>query len=160
MILLTLGTHEQQFNRALDLIEPLARSEEVFVQHGCTAPRREKLRNARWAESLEFDDLLHLMRDASAVVSHSGVGSIVTALRMGHRPVAIPRLARYGEHVDDHQVQLAERFGASKLVVPCMPGDSLADAIAEARAERISVREAITLRRAVAAAARGELNGA
>lgn len=116
MILLSLGTHQQPFPRALDLVEPLARGgEEVLIQHGATAPRPE-LPNTRWVEFMPFADLVEAMRGARGVVCHAGVGTIVTAIRAGHVPVVIPRRPDLGEHVDDHQMDIAGRYAERGLV--------------------------------------------
>jgi UDP-N-acetylglucosamine--N-acetylmuramyl-(pentapeptide) pyrophosphoryl-undecaprenol N-acetylglucosamine transferase len=116
LILLSLGTHQQPFPRALDLVEPLARSgEDLLIQHGSTAPRLEML-NAVWVEFMPYDEVVHVMAKADSVICHAGVGTIMTALQAGHLPVVIPRLARHGEHVDDHQLDIASRFADRGLV--------------------------------------------
>src|SRR6185437_3288644 len=120
VIFVTLGTHEQPFDRALDLVAALARRETVLVQHGATPPR-PGLSGVEWSEYLDWAPLTALMRDADVVITHAGVGSAVTAIRAGKKPVLVPRLARYGEHVDDHQLQIAERLAEFGLAVVCAP---------------------------------------
>lgn len=116
MILLSLGTHQQPFPRALDLIEPLALSgEKLVVQHGSTPPRPE-MPNTTWVAFMAFDDLVAAMEQARSVVCHAGVGTIVTAIRAGHVPVVIPRQPHRGEHVDDHQMDIASRYAERGLV--------------------------------------------
>jgi UDP-N-acetylglucosamine transferase subunit ALG13 len=116
LILLSLGTHQQSFPRALDLVEPLARSgEQLVIQHGSTAPRLA-MPNTTWVEYMAFDDVVKAMGDARSVVCHAGVGTIVTAIRAGHTPVVIPRQPGLGEHVDNHQMDIASRYAARGLV--------------------------------------------
>jgi UDP-N-acetylglucosamine transferase subunit ALG13 len=116
LILISLGTHQQPFSRALDLVEPLARSgETLIIQHGSTPPRPD-MENATWIEYLPFEDLASRMTEASSVVCHAGVGTIMTALQRGHTPLVLPRQSRYGEHVDDHQLDIATRFAERGLV--------------------------------------------
>lgn len=116
MILLSVGTHRQPFPRALDLIEPLARQgTEVIVQYGSTKPRPD-MPNATWVELMAFDELVDTMERVDNVVCHAGVGTIMTALQRGHTPVVIPRQARHGEHVDDHQLEIANRFVERGLI--------------------------------------------
>jgi UDP-N-acetylglucosamine transferase subunit ALG13 len=116
LILLSLGTHQQPFTRALDLVEPLAvRGEELVIQHGSTAPR-PGAPNTTWVEFMAFDDVVDTMRRADSVICHAGVGTIITALKTGHTPVVVPRQARYGEHVDDHQLDIATRFAERDLI--------------------------------------------
>ena len=154
MIFVTLGTHEQPFDRALDLVAALARRETVLVQHGATPPR-PGLSGVEWSEYLDWAPLTALMRDADVVITHAGVGSAVTAIRAGKKPVLVPRLARYGEHVDDHQLQIAERLAEFGLAVVCAPEAQVDGLIAEARetTSRFPSSRRSMLARAVADAA-------
>jgi UDP-N-acetylglucosamine transferase subunit ALG13 len=116
LILLSLGTHQQPFPRALDLIEPLARQGRQFiVQHGSTAPRLETP-NVSWVELMPFEELVSIMARTDSVICHAGIGTIMTSLQAGHTPVVIPRQAQYGEHVDDHQMDIATRFAERGLI--------------------------------------------
>jgi len=72
--------------------------------------------NTTWVEFMAFDEVVASMTRADSVVCHAGVGTIMTALKTGHTPVVIPREARYGEHVDDHQLDIATRFAERNLV--------------------------------------------
>lgn len=135
MILCTLGTHAQPFDRALDWILPLAEDEELVVQHGHTPPR-PAVRGVRWEHGLAYEELLTLVREASAVVAHAGVGSMMTARTCGVVPVVIPRRASEGEHVDDHQLEVARMLGAAGAVVPCSHAEELRPAVERARRAR------------------------
>jgi UDP-N-acetylglucosamine--N-acetylmuramyl-(pentapeptide) pyrophosphoryl-undecaprenol N-acetylglucosamine transferase len=115
LILLSLGT-QQPFPRALDLVEPLARQgRHLIVQHGSTVPRPD-MPNSTWVEFMPFAELVDTMAKVESVVCHAGVGTIMTALQAGHTPVVIPRQARYDEHVDDHQLDIATNFEQRGLV--------------------------------------------
>jgi len=156
LIFASFGTHEQPFDRALDLMTPLAEAEEVLVQHGHTAPR-PGMHGFRWREFLSYEEVLALMQESSSVVCHAGVGTIMTALGLAKTPVVIPRLRRFGEHVDDHQLQIAAEFERRGLIVACMEGDDLSSALAAAqRIHSERDRSNGDLRRAVVLAARGE----
>jgi UDP-N-acetylglucosamine transferase subunit ALG13 len=134
LILLSLGTHQQPFPRALDLIQPIAEGgDEVIIQHGSTPPRMA-MANVSWREYMDFDELVATMRKADNVVCHAGVGTIMTALQNGHSPIVIPRLARHGEHVDDHQLDITGRFAERGLVRCVKDGEGLAAFLAQ-RAE-------------------------
>ena len=148
MTILTLGTHEQPFPRAVRIAASLARGEPLLVQHGSTPPDRD-LPNVSWVELLGLDELTEAMREASLVVAHAGVGSIVLALRAGKRPVVIPRLAARGEHVDDHQVQIAKRLDERGLVVACMDEAGIEAAAERARQSPGALPRATALRAAV-----------
>ena len=120
MIVTALGTDEHSFGRALDVIDRLRPTHELVVQHGHTPPRDWP--EARWFDFVPFETLMSLMREAEAIVCHGGVGTIMTALSLGRRPVVIPRLAAYGEHVDDHQLQIVEKLASRGFVVPILDG--------------------------------------
>ena len=116
MILLSLGTHQQPFPRALDLVESLTRGgEDLVIQHGSTPPRPE-MPNTIWVEFMPYEEVVDAMAQADSVICHAGVGTIMTALQAGHTPVVLPRLARHGEHVDDHQLDIATRFAEQGLI--------------------------------------------
>jgi predicted glycosyltransferase len=68
---------------------------------------------------MAFEDVVDTMAQADSVVCHAGVGTIMTALQAGHTPVVVPRQAGRGEHVDDHQMDIASRF-AERGMVRCL----------------------------------------
>jgi len=157
VIFVTLGTHQQPFDRALDLVSALPRPDALLVQHGATQAR-PSLPGIEWLDYLDWEPLTARMRDAEVVITHAGVGSAVTAIRAGKKPVLLPRLARYGEHVDDHQLELAERLAEFDLAVVCGPGERLEVPVAEARTgipRSLGSRQS-RLARAVAEAALGD----
>ena len=131
MIFVALGTHEQPFERALGTIRPLAASHELVIQHGHTPPRADL--KARWLDFGSYDEILGLMREASAVACHAGVGTILSALGTGKQPIVLPRLKRYGEHVDDHQLQITKAFADRGIVIACFDGDDITACIRQAR---------------------------
>jgi UDP-N-acetylglucosamine transferase subunit ALG13 len=153
LILVTLGTHTQPFPRALALVQPLAAHEEVVVQHGHTAPP-SWCGPSQCFDFTDYDRLVALVQEAEAVICHSGVGTIMTALGFGRIPIVVPRLARFGEHVDDHQVDIATAFAARRLVVRCENGDIEAAFQAARGRTALAVSRAGELRRAVAEAVR------
>ena len=59
---------------------------------------------------IEQDKFNILMEQADTIITHGGVGSIVTAVKLGKKVIAVPRLKQYGEHVNDHQIQIVETF--------------------------------------------------
>jgi UDP-N-acetylglucosamine transferase subunit ALG13 len=112
MIFVTVGTNEARFDRLLHAVESLE-FDDVVVQCGSSSFRPK---NATCFDFLAFERLVEYVRSASAVVTHAGVGSIAVTLANGRRPIVVPRLQRYGEAVDDHQVALARRLERSGLV--------------------------------------------
>jgi UDP-N-acetylglucosamine transferase subunit ALG13 len=128
VILVTVGTNEARFDRLLQALEALPSGTEIVVQHGPSGIRPS---GARCFDYLAFDDLVQLIRRASVVITHAGVGSIMTALANGRRPVVVPRLVRFGEAVDDHQLEFGRRAAQAGLVRLVEEPDDLAVAVAE-----------------------------
>jgi UDP-N-acetylglucosamine transferase subunit ALG13 len=114
MIFVTVGTNEATFDRLLAALDGIPAGEELLVQHG---PSTVRPAGATCVDYLPFDELVEAVRRARVVVTHAGVGSMLSALANGKRPVVVPRLARFGEAVDDHQVPLGRRLGEQGLVM-------------------------------------------
>lgn len=108
MILVTTGSSGGAFDRLLSVINRFDVEEEIVVQHGPSTLRPEA---ATCVAYLPFDELSRIVSEARVVVSHAGVGSILLCSLLGHRPVVVPRLARFHEAVDDHQLVLARKLG-------------------------------------------------
>ena len=128
MIFATVGTHHQPFARMLAALEPLGG--EVVLQYGANERPAWAARAERY---MGFEAVMDAMRTAEAVVTHAGVGSILCARSLGHVPVVVPRLHRLGEHVDDHQVELAPALGRAGRVIVAWRVADLVPAIEEAR---------------------------
>jgi UDP-N-acetylglucosamine transferase subunit ALG13 len=79
-----------------------------------------------------FGELNALIASARVVVTHAGAGSVITALSAGRRPIVVPRLRRYGEAVDDHQVEFGRSLAAAGLATMVEDPSDLAAAIATA----------------------------
>ena len=127
MIFVTVGTNEARFDRLLAAVDALGADEELIVQHGPSAIRPA---GASAVEFLTFDEMVETMRRARIVVTHAGVGSVMTSLLAGNRPIVVPRLHRYGEAVDDHQLPFGRRLAEAGLVVLCEDPDELAPLVA------------------------------
>ncbi len=133
MVFVTVGTHEQQFDRLVRAADAYAAStgEEVFVQTGYSACEPSR---CVWARFVPYAEMRSRMEAADVVVTHGGPSSFVEAMAAGKVPVVVPRLARFGEHVNDHQEAfvrfVAERQGG---IVPVYDVADLAGAIGEAR---------------------------
>lgn len=115
-VVVTLGTHERyRFPRLLrHLVELLPSNLEVLWQVGSTQID-DMPPGAR--RQVPMAELRRAMRDADVVVSHAGVGSALAAMQAGCRAVYVPRRRRHGEHIDDHQVQMAHELERRGLVV-------------------------------------------
>jgi UDP-N-acetylglucosamine--N-acetylmuramyl-(pentapeptide) pyrophosphoryl-undecaprenol N-acetylglucosamine transferase len=123
LIFLSLGTHEAPFTRAVDLVTPLATSDRpLLIQHGHT-PIKNGIPHITWEMYMSYDEVIQAMTDAEMVICHAGVGTIMTALKLGHRPIVIPRLQQNNEHVDNHQHDIANRLADRGLVICLKPNE-------------------------------------
>lgn len=117
MIFITLGSQKFQFNRLLkavdDLIEQGIITDEVFAQVGYSDYQPK---NYRYEKFLDRDQYAEWETKADIVITHGGTGAIIGAVKKRKKVIAIPRLAKYGEHVDDHQLQLIAQFKQSNLI--------------------------------------------
>lgn len=133
MIFVTVGTHEQPFNRLIQAVDELKASstisadETVFVQTGFST---YEPRYCEWARLLTYEDMQRYMREARIVITHGGPASFLAPLQLGKVPIVMPRRAKYGEHVNDHQIQfvndVSKRFGN---IIVVEDRDELATAI-------------------------------
>lgn len=135
MVFVTVGTHEQQFNRLISTVDALVGEKQlcdtVFMQTGyCTyAPEY-----CAYRQFVDYSEMTALMRESDVVITHGGPSSFIEAMSLGKVPVVVPRLERFGEHVNDHQADfvrlVAERMGG---IVPCFDVADLPRAIEEVK---------------------------
>ena len=126
MILVTIGTNEQPFDRLVSAAAGLDGLESLVVQHGSS---RVPHGRGEWLDFVSFEELSERMRAARVVVCHAGVGSIMLARRCGKRPIVVPRRLHLGEAVDDHQLPIARRLDANGVVTLLEDVDRLGEAI-------------------------------
>lgn len=117
MIFVTLGSQKFQFNRLLkavdELIENKTIMEDVFAQTGYSD---YEPKNYSYKKFLDHEEFASMEKKADIVITHGGTGAIIGAVKMGKKVIAVPRLAKYGEHVDDHQLQLIDQFKNQNLI--------------------------------------------
>ena len=117
MIFVTLGSQKFQFNRLLIEIDRLVEegkiTEEVFAQTGYSDYEPQ---NYEYKNFLDRDDFANIMGKCDKVITHGGTGAIIGAVKQGKKVIAVPRLAKYGEHVDNHQLQIIEQFTEMNFV--------------------------------------------
>ena len=111
MILVVLGTNDKPFTRLLDAVEQALASgviqDEVIVQAGFTRYESRYMKVIDYIDQEQFADYL---AKADILITHGGVGTIMTALQQGKTILAAARLQEYGEHVNNHQIQLLSAF--------------------------------------------------
>ena len=130
MILVLLGTQKNNFLRLLnkldDLLENGVINEKVVVQAGATKYNSNKMEIFDYVEKDHMNDLIEKSR---FIITHGGVGSITNCLKMGKKVIAVPRLKKYGEHINNHQQQIVEEFTNKKLIIGVNEIEYLAEAI-------------------------------
>lgn len=118
MIFITLGSQKFQFDRLLKEVDILVNEkiidDEVFAQIGYSNYKPTSYICKRFLDREEFN---MAMDKASIVITHGGTGAIVGALKKNKKVIAIPRLSKFGEHVDDHQLQITAEFKKSNLIL-------------------------------------------
>ncbi len=129
MIFVTVGSNPTyRFDRLMSALDQLS-PQDLVVQHGPASAPRGVTEAHQW---LTFDQVLRFMGEAHTVISHAGAGTILCASNMGHIPVVMPRLKRFGETVDDHQVELATVFERTGQVAVAWDAASLPGRVAQA----------------------------
>jgi UDP-N-acetylglucosamine transferase subunit ALG13 len=124
-VLVTVGTNEAPFDRLLRGAVTIS-EKPLVVQYGSS---RIRPAGARCLDYVPFDAFDELVRSARVVVTHAGIGSVAAALAHGRRPVVVPRLHRFGEAVDDHQVFFAEQLEAAGLATVVDDVETLGDVV-------------------------------
>ncbi len=134
MILILLGTQNNSFHRLLEEVEKNVEKgnidEEVVIQAGYTKyePKTQK-QHIKVFNTIPQKDLNDLIEKANLVISHGGVGSMVTANQKGKKVIAVPRYKKYHEHVNDHQVKTIEIFAKRGYVMPIKNVEDLGQAL-------------------------------
>lgn len=132
MIFVTLGSQKFQFNRLLTELDRLVAENKIqdklFAQIGYSDYKPEHF---QYKDFLDRDEFKKIMSESDTVIAHGGTGAIITAVKQGKKVIAIPRLAKYGEHVDDHQIQLVDEFKELNLIEPVYDEKDLERAINE-----------------------------
>lgn len=115
-VVVTLGTYRgYDFSRLVErLIQVLPQETEVLWQTGDTDVSRFGIKGH---DAIPEADLSQAMAEADAVVAHAGVGTALAAFEVGVCPLLIPRRHALKEHVDDHQIQIADELVKRKLVL-------------------------------------------
>lgn len=110
MILVAVGQQKFQFNRLIHKIDELIENgtikDKVFIQYGSS----DKPKIADGMDFVPKADMQKLIEEADLMIIHSGAGMIVEAAKLGKRVIAVPRMKEFGEHVDNHQFEIAEVF--------------------------------------------------
>ena len=134
MIFVTTGTHNQQFDRLIEKIDKLVKekkiTDEVLGQIGVTNYKPKNFKFFDFCSQEEFDAYCS---QANIVVSHGGVGSIMTPLILKKKTIAVPRYKKFGEHQDDHQMQIVKELEKQNKILAVYDIEDLGKKIEEAK---------------------------
>lgn len=139
MIFVTVGTHEQPFNRLMEAVDHLNVDEEIIVQYGYSNYRFENP-NIKAQPFFGNDLMTRYSEEARVVVTHGGPGSIFTALIYGKKPIVVPRQRVFGEHVNDHQVAFAKHMKEEGMIEVVLDISDLAKFIKDPSGEGVKYR--------------------
>lgn len=130
MILVALGTQDKQFTRLLDMIEEQIKKgnikDKVIVQAGHTKFTSDKM---QIFDLISIDEFEKLVLECDVLITHAGVGTILNGIRNGKKVIVVPRLKKYNEHVNDHQIQITNGFYELGYILKVDETNSLEDAL-------------------------------
>ena len=130
MILVLLGTQNNSFHRLLEEIDKLVEKgiikEEILVQAGHT---KYESKNMKIFDLIPSEELEKYQEQADLIITHGGVGSIVGSIKKGKKVIAVPRLHKYHEHVNDHQKQIVETYEKKGYIIGIQNVEDLENAI-------------------------------
>lgn len=134
MILVTLGTQDKPFTRLLDTVEKAIEdgyiTEKVVVQAGLTQFQSDRMEVFDFLSSTQFDQLL---AEASLLICHGGVGTISGAVKKNIPVIAAPRLKEYGEHTNNHQIEIIKKLSEANSLIPLWKMEDLKECLEKAK---------------------------
>ena len=130
MILVLLGTQNNSFHRLLEEVQKNIDNgtiqEEVIAQKGYT---KFESKDMTLYDKIPTDEIKKLIDKADVVITHGGVGSIITSITKGKKVIAVPRLKKYKEHVNDHQLDIINSFNELGYIIGIHNVEELGEAL-------------------------------
>lgn len=106
MIFVTVGTHEQPFNRLVEEVDRLKGAgeidDEIIIQRGYST---YEPKYCKFYDLIPWEEMQKYNREARIVITHGGPASFLDVLALGKVPIVVPRQAQFNEHVNDHQLE-------------------------------------------------------
>jgi UDP-N-acetylglucosamine transferase subunit ALG13 len=134
LILVTVGTHNQGFERLIKTVDKLVRekkiNEKVIIQTGNTDYIPQ---NCKWFKFTSIKNFIKICKKSTIIITHGGVGSIIIPLQLKKPTIVVPRLKKFNEHVDDHQLQIAKELEKQRKLIVVYNIKYLENAIKKAR---------------------------
>lgn len=133
----TVGSQQFQFNRLIKALDQLGlnRKYEIFVQIGYSTYTPSNINFVKFMDRKMFEE--HI-KECDIVITHAGTGSIISSLRIGKPVIAIPRLKKYGEHVDNHQLEILNIFSSKNYLLGLTDINELEPLISKASKHKFS----------------------
>lgn len=126
MIFVSLGTQDKPFVRLLDYLEHSNIKDKIIVQAGFTDYESKKFEIHKYLDKDDFDKYID---EADLVICHGGVGTIVSCLNKNKKVLAVPRLSKYKEHQNDHQLQIVNAYYQKGYLMIMNDGDDFDDKV-------------------------------
>ena len=118
MIFVTVGTHEQPFNRLIQKIDELKKDgiiqDDVIIQTGFST---YKPKYCQWSKLIPYQQMVKNVAEARIVITHGGPASFIMPLQIGKTPIVVPRQHQFNEHVNDHQKEIVEYFNDKGYII-------------------------------------------
>lgn len=105
MIFVTIGTQQQNFQRLFDYINDIKTAEEIVVQKGKSPYKLNE--NIKTYDFLSYKEMTKYLKKARIIITHGGGGTVFQALKLNKKVIVVPRLSKYKEHINDHQLEFS-----------------------------------------------------
>lgn len=125
-----LGTQDKPFNRILKAVAREKKKgnikDKIIAQIGCTNFKDDNIKTFDFSSKEEIESLIEKAR---IIITHAGVGTITECLSKDKKVIVVPRLKKYGEHTNDHQLQITKEFALKGYVLPLYDTKNLSKAL-------------------------------
>lgn len=130
----SVGNAKHDFHRLIEGVIDIADmlSHPIVIQHGNTSVVTSE-KDCIWIDFMSMEEFTLRISESEMIILHAGAGSWIHALQAGKVPVVMPRRVIYGEHIDDHQLELATVLGQERKIVVAMEPANLESAVSEAK---------------------------
>jgi len=142
-IFVMVGTHKMGFVRLLEKMDELGKKHDVVMQIGYSD---FKPMNAKYFKFCDFGEYLRLHKWADVIVTHGGLGGILDALQNRKPLIVAPRMKRYGEHTNDHQLDITKEVAKEGLAIAVYDMGKMEDAIRRAAKFRPKMQSGATIK--------------
>ncbi|WLR61559.1 PssE/Cps14G family polysaccharide biosynthesis glycosyltransferase [Guptibacillus hwajinpoensis] len=128
MIFVTVGTQKFQMDRLFYKLDKLVEeghiTDTIVAQIGYS---RYQPKNFKTYKMLDSKTIHEMYLKSSVIITHGGTSSIISALKLNKKVIAIPRQKKYQEHVDDHQIEIVSAFKENNFIAMCTEVENLLD---------------------------------